>query len=175
MAISLYDVSVLSMRQVVGAALNVLDKGLAFAHETGLDPAELVETRLAHDMFPLSFQIRSIAHHSFGAIQGVRAGVFGPPQPVEARTYEELVQLVRDAKAGLDALSADEVNALEGKPVIFALGDFKMPFVAEGFLMSFSLPNLYFHAATSYDILRMKGVKLGKRDFMGQPRLTQIP
>jgi hypothetical protein len=51
------------------------------------------------------------------------------------------------------------------------MGDFKIPFVAEGFLMSFSLPNLYFHSATTYDILRMKGVPLGKRDFMGQLRM----
>ena len=40
-----------------------------------------------------------------------------------------------------------------------------------GFLQSFSLPNFYFHAATAYDILRSKGVPLGKRDFMGPLRL----
>ena len=34
------------------------------------------------------------------------------------------------------------------------------------FLSSFSLPNIYFHAATAYDILRMKGVEVGKRDFL---------
>jgi hypothetical protein len=44
-------------------------------------------------------------------------------------------------------------------------------FTAEGFLMSFSLPNLNFHAATAYDILRLKGAPLGKRDFMGAIRL----
>ena len=46
-----------------------------------------------------------------------------------------------------------------------------MPFVAENFIMSFSLPNFYFHAATAYDILRNKGVPLGKRDFMGPLRM----
>jgi Domain of unknown function (DUF1993) len=49
--------------------------------------------------------------------------------------------------------------------------DFKMPFVAEGFLLSFSLPNFHFHATTAYDILRSKGVPLGKRDYLGQLRL----
>jgi hypothetical protein len=43
--------------------------------------------------------------------------------------------------------------------------------VAEGFLMSFSLPNLHFHATTTYDILRARGVPLGKRDYLGQMRL----
>jgi hypothetical protein len=60
---------------------------------------------------------------------------------------------------------------MEGKDVVFEIGGRKMPFTAEGFLMSFSLPNFYFHAATAYDILRMKGVPLGKRDFMGQMRM----
>jgi hypothetical protein len=48
-----------------------------------------------------------------------------------------------------------------------------MPFVAENFLMSFSLPNFYFHSTTAYDILRTKGVPLGKRDFMGQMRMKR--
>ena len=55
--------------------------------------------------------------------------------------------------------------------VLFQFGEMKMPFTAEGFLLSFSIPNLHFHATTAYDILRMKGVPLGKRDYMGQPRL----
>ena len=62
------------------------------------------------------------------------------------------------------------MNDLEGKDVTFKIGEFKLPFTAEGFLMSFSLPNFYFHSATAYDILRNKGVPLGKRDFMGKMR-----
>ena len=57
--------------------------------------------------------------------------------------------------------------------MLFAIGDFKVPFTAEKFLMSFSLPNFYFHATTAYDILRSKGVPLGKRDFMGQMRMKR--
>jgi hypothetical protein len=55
--------------------------------------------------------------------------------------------------------------------VAFQFRDFKMPFVAEGFLLSFSLPNFHFHATTAYDILRSKGVPLGKRDYLGKLRL----
>jgi hypothetical protein len=46
-----------------------------------------------------------------------------------------------------------------------------MPFTAVGFLLSFSLPNFYFHSTTAYDILRSKGAPLGKRDFMGALRM----
>jgi uncharacterized protein len=29
------------------------------------------------------------------------------------------------------------------------------------------LPNFFFHVTTAYDILRHKGVEVGKRDYMG--------
>ncbi|MGN6451795.1 MAG: DUF1993 family protein, partial [Steroidobacteraceae bacterium] len=71
----------------------------------------------------------------------------------------------------LQEVTPAEVNALEGRDVVFQLRDFKMPFTAKGFLLSFSLPNFYFHASTAYDILRWRGVRIGKRDFMGRLRL----
>ncbi len=70
-------------------------------------------------------------------------------------------------------LAPADVNALEGKDVVFQVRDMKLPFKAEGFLLSFSLPNFHFHATTAYDILRSKGVPLGKRDYMGKLRLKE--
>ena len=60
-----------------------------------------------------------------------------------------------------------------GRDVLFQLGDMKLPFVAEDFVQSFSLPNFYFHAATAYDILRLKGAPLGKGDFLGAMRMKR--
>jgi hypothetical protein len=47
-----------------------------------------------------------------------------------------------------------------------------MPFTTEGFLLSFSLPNVHFHAATTYAILRHLGVTLGKLDYLGDMRFN---
>ena len=55
--------------------------------------------------------------------------------------------------------------------MIFQLGERKLPFIVKDFLLTFSLPNFHFHAATAYDILRLKGVPLGKRDYLGRMRL----
>jgi len=171
MAIPLYDVSVASFLQVLGGVAGYLDKGLAHCQAKGIDLHELVETRLHPDMLPFRFQIIAVAHHSRGAMEGVQAGVFKPPSGPMKQDYTELQKLVADAREALQKLSREAVDALQGKDVTFQMGDFKMPFTAEGFLMSFSLPNLHFHATTAYDILRMKGVPLGKRDYMGPPRL----
>ena len=170
MAISLYDVSVTSFLQVLGGVAGYLDKGAQHCRQNGIDLNEIVETRLHPDMLPFRFQIVAVAHHSLGAIKGVQAGVFTPPGASTA-DYAGLQELVADARSELEKLGRDAVEALEGRDVVFQLGERKLPFTAEGFLMSFSLPNLHFHATTAYDILRTKGVPLGKRDYMGQPRM----
>jgi hypothetical protein len=40
-------------------------------------------------------------------------------------------------------------------------------FLGLPYLLDFVLPNVYFHAATAYAILRHNGVEIGKRDFLG--------
>ena len=170
MAISLYDVSVASFLQTLGGVAGFLDRGLAHCRDNNIDPEEIVETRLYGDMLPFRFQIISVVHHSIGAIEGVKKGAFAPPTEARPLTYVELQGLVTDARERLAKLTAAEVDALEGGEMTFQVRDFKLPFTAENFLMSFSAPNFYFHAATAYDILRTKGVPLGKRDYMGALR-----
>jgi hypothetical protein len=171
MATSLYDLSVTSYLQTLGGVAGFLDRGLAHFEENNTDPDEICDTRLYPDMLPFRFQIGSVAHHSLGAIEGVKKGVFTPPGALPEGGYAALQKLVADAREGLQKLTPAEVNGLEGKDVYFQFGERKMPFVAEGFIMSFSMPNFYFHSTTAYDILRSKGVPLGKRDFMGQMRM----
>ncbi|MGD0191473.1 MAG: DUF1993 domain-containing protein [Rhizomicrobium sp.] len=171
MAISFYDASVASYVQTLGAMTGVLDKGLAHLRTNGIDPEAIVETRLVPDMLPFRFQIHSVVHHSLGAIEGIKRGVFAPPGEKPPHTYAQLQTLVADTLATLKKLSPEDVNALEANDVVFEIRGMKMPFTASGFLLSFSLPNFYFHATTAYDILRSKGAALGKRDFMGTPRM----
>jgi len=172
MAVSLYDLTVPSYLQTLGAMEGVLSKGAAHCKEKGIDPNEIVETKLAPDMLPFRFQVVAVAHHSAGALAGAKAGAFAPPGPSTA-DYAGLQKLVSEAKQAVEKVSPAEVNALEGKDVLFSVRDIKMPFKAEGFLMTFSMPNFHFHATTAYDILRSKGVPLGKRDYMGKMKLAQ--
>lgn len=171
MGVSLYDLSVGSYLQTLRAVQGFLQRGLDHCRDNNIDPQEIVATRLCGDMLPFAFQIVSVRHHSLGAIEGVKAGQFNPPRNGLPETYADLQALVASAIEGLEALSRDEVDALADKDVTFAVGDFKLPFTGANFIMSFSLPNFYFHAATAYDILRHKGVPLGKRDFMGAMRM----
>jgi len=171
MATSLYDLSVASYLQTLGGVVGYLERGLSHFEENNVDLNEIVETRLYPDMLPFRFQIKSIQHQSLGAIEGIKKGVFSPPVGMPEGGYAEMQTFINETREALQALTRDEVDGLAGKDVAFQFGERKMPFVAENFVMSFSLPNFYFHAATAYDILRNKGVPLGKRDFMGQLRM----
>ncbi|MGO9004311.1 MAG: DUF1993 family protein [Beijerinckiaceae bacterium] len=171
MAISLYDLSVACFLQTLGGVAHFLDRGLTHCRDNNIDLNEIVETRLYPNMLPFRFQVLAVAHHSIGAIEGVKEGLFRPPAEIPPLDYAGLQNVVAEAREALQALTPAEVNALEGRDVAFQFRDLKLPFLAEGFLLSFSLPNLHFHATTAYDILRSKGVPLGKRDYMGKLRL----
>ena len=171
MSISFYDVSVVNFLQILGAVDGFLEKGRAHLTENGVDLQEVVSTRLYEDMLPFQFQVISVAHHSMGSIRGVEAGEFSPPDGYGDPDYEGLQHLIKEAKAAVESYSREMVESFAGKAVTFKLGGSELPFTAGNFVMSFSLPNVFFHAATTYDILRMKGVPVGKRDFMGQLRM----
>ena len=140
-------------------------KGRAHCEANGLDLDEIVAMRLIEDMLPFRFQVISIAHHSLGAIQGVEAGLFRPPQMSEL-DYGGLEKLIADARSGLAEYSQETIDGLADNDLTFRLGRMSLPFTGKDFLLSFSLPNFYFHATTAYDMLRMKGTPIGKRDFM---------
>lgn len=171
MSFSLFDATAKTYSQILGSIDGVLAKGAEHFEASGSDVNDVLGVKLIDDMLPFAFQVVSVAHHSLGALQGASNGEFGPPQMGD-HDYAGLHQLVKDASAGLDDFSEEAVNGLEGKVVVFKMGDMQMPFKAEDFLLTFSLPNFYFHATTTYDILRMKGVQLGKRDFLGRMRLN---
>ena len=171
MAFSLYDATVANYLQILDAVGAFVDKSLSYFREKGVDPAEVVEARLAPDMRPFRFQIVSVAHHSRGAMEAVKNGVFAPPPAESNHDYAALQALLTEARNDLSALTPEVVNELVGRDVTFKSGDLALPFTTEGFLMSFSLPNFFFHATTAYDILRHKGAPLGKRDFMGKMKL----
>ena len=55
--------------------------------------------------------------------------------------------------------------------VIMTLSDVALAMAArslagDSYVLSFALPNFFFHVTTAYDILRHNGVPVGKRDYL---------
>ena len=171
MSLSLYDLSVSSYLQTLGGVSNVLAKGRQYAEENGVELDDIVSYRLRDDMAPFSFQVISVWHHSLNAVKGLKEGLFQPPPKMGAMDYAGLQALVSDAMAGLQGESREAIDALVDTPMTFRMGSTEIPFTATNFILSFSLPNFYFHATTAYDILRVQGVPLGKMDYLGALRM----
>jgi hypothetical protein len=171
MSFSLYAAAIPSNIQILRAVAGLLDKAEAFCGERGIAADDIIQARLAADMFPFAYQVKSCAVHSLGAIDGVRVGTFSPDMIPPPADFAGLKAKVTGAIAALEAVDPAEIDGLIGKDMRFAFGGGGMDFTVENFLLSFSQPNFYFHATTTYDILRWKGVSLGKRDFIGNPRL----
>jgi hypothetical protein len=170
MAFSLYAATVPTYRQILGAVSGLLGKAEVFCTERGIAPHEIIRARLAEDMLPFAYQVKSTAVHSLGAIEGVRRGVFSPDTTPPPENFVALKARIAETLGALEAIDVAEIDAFVGRDMRFAFADRSIDYTAENFLLSFSQPNFYFHAATTYDILRWKGVPLGKRDFMGRTR-----
>ncbi|MEJ2458041.1 MAG: DUF1993 domain-containing protein [Novosphingobium sp.] len=134
-------------------------------------PAEtLTGARLAPDMWPFAKQIFEAGHHSARAVAAVRAGVFSPePDPAPA-DFASLHTELANTITALRAATPGELDAIAGNDTRFEFGTTRMDFTVEDFLLSFSLPNFFFHATTAYAILRNLGLPIGKRDFLGKVR-----
>jgi uncharacterized protein len=171
MSFSLYAATIPSYIQILHSLSGLVGKAQAFCTEKTIAPEEIFEARLVQDMHPFAFQIRQAIAHSSGAIEGVRNGVFSPDRTPPPEDFAGCTSLIGQALTALDAIDPAEVDSFVGRDMRFLAGARQMEFTAENFLLSFSQPNFYFHASTAYGILRMRGVPLGKRDFLGMPRM----
>jgi len=171
MSFSLYDATIPTYIQILTATRGLTEKAEAFCAEKGIAEADLLNAHFGPDMLSLSWQLKWVSTHSIGSIEGVRKGSFKPDR---APPKENLAGFRAQIDATIDALKAittEEMEGFVGRDMVFAAGELRMDFLAEHFLMSFSLPNFMFHATTAYDILRQEGVSIGKLDFLGMPRL----
>jgi hypothetical protein len=170
MATAFYDLSVPTFLQTVRAVGGFLDRAVIHCGETGTDPDDFVDARLFDDMAPFHFQIEAAWHHAVWGLEAAKTGVFAPPALVGPVPFADLQAMICKAETALGAFTPDEVNGWAGKALDLQIGPRKLAFTSETLILSFSLPNFHFHAVTAYDILRSRGVPLGKRDYEGRLR-----
>ena len=173
MAFSLYAATIPSYQQILGSVSGLLATAETFCAEKHLEPEEIIQARLAPDMLPFAYQVKSTAVHSLGAIEGARCGTFSPDMTPPPETFAALKARIAETLSALETIEPSEIESFIGRDMRFVRGEHQLNFTAENFLLSFSQPNFYFHATTTYDILRWKGVRIGKRDFTGKLRLKK--
>ena len=161
MPLSMYQASIPVLMRGLKNLSAVLRKGEA--HPGG---AALVEARLAPDMYTLVGQIQRASDTSKGCAARL-AGIAPPSFPDEEKTFADLQARIDKTIAFLQSVKPAQIDGSENKPIEFKAGPTTLKFTGESYLLGFVLPNFFFHATTAYDILRHKGVALGKLDYLG--------
>lgn len=168
MSLSLYDVSIPVTVRALRNLSHVLARGEAHAEARKFDPAVLLGARLYPDMLPLSRQVQIATDVARGC--GARLAGREPPVYEDTETsFAELQVRITRTLDYLQGLSASDFDGAEARTVTIKLRGEPVQFPALTYLHYFVLPNLFFHAATAYDLLRHNGVELGKADFLGRP------
>jgi hypothetical protein len=168
MTFSLYAAIVPPFVQVLGSVTRLLDKAESFCAENELAPEEIIQARIAPDMLPFTYQVKSTVEHSIGAIRAAKAGRASPSLEPPPADFASLRAKLSGAIAALNALDRSELDLLIAQPVRFEFKTTRIDFTGADFLTAYAQPNFYFHATTAYDILRMRGVQIGKTDFLGR-------
>ncbi len=166
MALTMYAATVPLFDRMLNNLLGLLDKAEAYAAERKFDPNVLVSSRLAPDMYPLSFQIQSASDRTKFALSRL-TGREAPSWPDEEKTLEELRARIRKAQDYLAEYSAEELDTTADRPVVMKLRGQEVTMSGQEYLLNYAYPNLFFHLTTAYNILRHNGVPVGKRDFTG--------
>lgn len=167
MSISMYSASVPVFKQMLLALADVLAKAEAHATANNIDAETLLQARLAADMFPLVRQVQ-IACDFAKSVPARLAGVEVPSYEDSEQNFAELQTRIANTLAILNGFSAEQIDGSEEFEVLLRPGTPKEKKLnGQTYLLSYGLPQFFFHITTSYALLRHNGVEIGKRDFMG--------
>jgi len=167
MSLSIYEVSVPVFVRMLGQLARILEKAAAHAEAGKADPAVLLASRLAPDMYPLVEQVRI----AVDAAADAAATLAQAGRPVFEGADDSLPALqsrIRDAIAFLGALEPSRFEGAEDRAVSWTHRGTTISVGGTQYLLNHAMPKFYFHLTTAYAILRHEGVALRKGDFMGK-------
>jgi hypothetical protein len=168
MSFSVYDACIPSMIRFLENLSKLLDKAVTQANAQKLPLSDLIEARLAPDMHPLPRQIQ-IASDVAKLAAARFAGMEPPSFPDTETTFPELQERIRKTIDYLRSVPREKIDGAENRTITLKFPQGEMSFVGRDFVTNFALSNFFFHVTTAYDILRHKGIEIGKRDYLGEP------
>lgn len=167
MQASMYEFLIPSANRMLGNLSQLLDKAEELATAKKIEPAVLLGSRLAPDMFPLTRQVQIACD----MVKGAAARLSGTEIPSFADTETSIAELKARIGKTLDfvnGIDAAKFDASEDRDVVITLRTGELRFKGLNYLRDFVLPNVYFHVAAAYLILRHNGAEIGKNDFIGK-------
>lgn len=168
MKISMYQASVPRLANLLQNLSGILDKARAHVAAGHADERMLMDDRLAPDMYPFSKQVQ-IACDKARSVVARLAGMEVPAYQDDETTFEQLQQRIARSVAFIRSVPAERIDGTEEHDIVLPVTGVPTCYKGLQLLLGHSMPNVYFHATTAYNILRRNGVPIGKRDFLGNP------
>ncbi|MBU3575440.1 DUF1993 family protein [Polynucleobacter sp. UK-Mo-2m-Kol15] len=166
MAISMYQASAPQLKKMLVNLTTILTMAEEYAAAKGVDGKVLVEARLFPDMFPLARQVQIACDQvKFGLAR--LAGVEAPKFEDTESTLPQLKERIAKTIAFMDSIKPEQIDGTEAKVIQFSIKGRNFEFVGEQYVLTWIIPNFYFHITTTYNILRHNGIELGKADYLG--------
>lgn len=174
MSISLHDASVGVYIPFLKNISGLLDHGAAYAVAQNVDPAAVLALRLAPNMYSLQQQVEEANRHVI-----LSCALLADRDPISFSKNEvNIPELKARISATVDfaqRLPRETIDKAGAKRVIFTFKNgATRSFTGKELLLTFSVPQFFFHVTTAYDILRHAGVVIAKKDFLGPPRLPNV-
>jgi len=168
MTISMYQASAPCFIRMLKNLSAILDKAAAHADAKKIEHTVFTRDRLFPDMFALTRQVQIATDAAKGAMARL-AGVDVPKFEDTEQSFGDLKSRVAKTIAFIETFKPAQIDGSEEKNIMLKAGGRELKFKGMEFLLGFAYPNFYFHVTTTYDILRHRGVDLGKLDFLGNP------
>ncbi|MGH8233340.1 MAG: DUF1993 domain-containing protein [Rhodanobacteraceae bacterium] len=166
MTISMYQASVPVFTRALTNLSVVLKKGEAFAKEKNVEPDRLLQQRLIFDMLPLIKQIQiacDTAARGAARLANAEPQSFPDTETTLAQAYDRIDRTLAYVKT----FKPEQIDGCEERAIVVKMRNNEVNFTGLSYLFGYALPNLFFHCATAYDILRVAGTPIGKKDFLG--------
>jgi hypothetical protein len=167
MKLDMYQATVSPCVRALTNLSAILDKAEAHAIARKIPSSVLLNTRLFPDMLPLTMQIVIAGDIARGGAARL-AGAEVPAFEAGKATFGELIDGVRRSIAYLETLKPEQFEGAEDRTVSWQTRSSSKSMQGTPYLFNHVLPNVYFHVATAYDILRHSGLELGKQDYLGK-------
>jgi hypothetical protein len=166
MTISMYQASAPVFDRMLGNLAGILTKAAAWAEARKIDPAVLLNARLAPDMFALTRQVQIACDFAKGTCARL-AGLEPPKYEDSESSLAELQARIARTRQFVATFKAAQIDGSEEKTIQLKAGGRDLEFTGLNYLTGFAIPNFYFHYTMAYAILRHNGLELAKRDFVG--------
>lgn len=161
MTYTIFDASVVPAKHSLESLKIILQKA-----ESSGNATELLAARIHPDMLGLPFQIHMITNTAQQAVHRL-SGTTPKAYDDTLKTFEDFYARIAEVQALVAQADKDLINSRDGSTVTIGFGPGKSADLpAAGYVNGYLVPNLFFHMTTVYNIFRMQGVPLGKRDYV---------